>query len=110
MQYDKPKVLHIILRTNPYNKDLPFFQVAFDFPIRYLNLFTCLGVIGGGHFMGVPCFFIKASKSLLQKCVPPSLMIARGVPNWDKMLSFRNFKTVFASLVRHGTASIHLET
>jgi hypothetical protein len=55
-------------------------------------------------------FFIKDSNGLLQKCVPPSLIIAQGIPNRLKIFSFKNFITVLWSLFRLGIASIHFET
>ena len=35
----------------------------------------------------------RFSKGLLQKCEPPSLIMALGTPNLEKMFSFRNFST-----------------
>ena len=58
----------------------------------------------------IPYFFIKDSNGLLQKCVPPSLIMARGIPNRLKIFSFKNFITVLWSLFRLGIASIHFET
>ena len=41
----------------------------------------------------------RATKALLQKCVPSSLVIAQGVPNQQNMFFFRNFSTTLLSLV-----------
>jgi hypothetical protein len=42
----------------------------------------------------IPYFFIKDSKGLLHKYVPPSLIMARGIPNQLKIFSFKNLITV----------------
>ena len=52
----------------------------------------------------------RFSKGLLQKCEPPSLIMALGTLNLEKMFYFKNFKTVLWSAALHGTASTHFET
>ena len=44
-------------------------------------------------------FRIRASKVLLQKCVPLSLIMARGVPKREKMFSSKNLTTTLLSFV-----------
>jgi len=58
----------------------------------------------------IPYFFVKDSNGLLQKCFPPSLIMARGIPNRLKIFYFKNFITVLWSLFQLGIASIHFET
>jgi len=55
-------------------------------------------------------FRIRASKALLQKCDPLSLIIARRVSKQEKLFSLRNLTTTLLSLVLVGTAFTHLET
>jgi len=45
-----------------------------------------------------------------KKCVPPSLIMARGIPNRLKIFFVKNFITVLWSLFQLGIASIHFET
>ena len=48
-------------------------------------------------------FLIRASKTLLQKCDPLSLIIALGVLKWEKIFFLRNLTTTLLSLVFVGT-------
>ena len=50
------------------------------------------------------------SKGLLQKCEPPSLIMALGTLNMEKMFYFKNFNMVLWSAALHGTASTHFDT
>ena len=52
----------------------------------------------------------RFSKGLLQKCEPPSLIMALETPNLEKMFSFKNFNKVLWSAALHGTASTHFDT
>ena len=52
----------------------------------------------------------RFSKGLLQKCEPPSLIMALGTPNLEKMFSYRNLNMVLWSAALHGTASTHFDT
>ena len=52
----------------------------------------------------------RFSKGLLQKCEPPSLIMALGTPNLEKMLSFNYFNTTSWSTALDGTALTHLDT
>ena len=52
----------------------------------------------------------RFSKGLLQKCEPPSLIMALGTLNLENMFSFKNFNTTLWSAALHGTASTHLDT
>ena len=57
-----------------------------------------------------PYLAMRVSKGLLQKCEPPSLIMALGTPNLEKMFSFRNFSTTLWSATLQGIASTHLDT
>ena len=57
-----------------------------------------------------PYLAIRFSKGLLQKCEPPSLIMAFGAPNLEKMFAFKNLSTTLWSLVFQGIASTHLDT
>lgn len=59
--------------------------------------------------MGNTIFSQKAINNLMQKCVPPSPMIAQGIPKSVKMFYFRNVITLRASLVGNATTSTHLD-
>ena len=52
----------------------------------------------------------RFSKGLLQKCEPPSLIMALGTPDLEKMFSFKNFNTNLWSAALHSTASTHFDT
>ena len=47
---------------------------------------------------------------LIAEMSPPSVINARGVPNWVNTWLRRNLTTTLASLVRVGIASTHFET
>ena len=53
---------------------------------------------------------LEILKMFVEKCEPPSLIMALGTPNMEKMFSFKNFNTVLWSATLHGTASTHFDT
>ena len=57
----------------------------------------------------IPYFFMRFSKGLLQKWVPPSLMIAQQKPNLAKICSYKNLITTLWSLALVGIALSHLD-
>jgi len=55
-------------------------------------------------------FRIRASKALLQKCDPLSLIIAQEAPKREMTFSLRNLIIILLSFVLVGIASTHFDT
>jgi len=55
-------------------------------------------------------FCIRASKALLQKCDPLSLIIARRAPKREMTFFFKNLTTTLLSFVLVRAASIYFDT
>ena len=57
-----------------------------------------------------PYLVRRFSKGLLQKCEPPSLIMALGTPNLEKIFSFKNLSTTLWSAALQGTTSTQFDT